>query len=160
MEKWEERGRAGWRSGSEKSWEGEDAQQIMLMCTVSMGGLQAEQQQAGGGEKKRMKVETGEGNREVEGRMAEKMSMGARMEVAKPGREMELLWVSRQWEGRLQQQRVQDTWKRERQEQSGEVWEVFSRRSTSASHAFCQGGKSQGTAVWYRGQGRQGQAAG
>lgn len=41
---------------------------------------------------KRRKTGTAERSRE-EGRMAGKVSMGARMEVAKPGKEMELLWV-------------------------------------------------------------------
>lgn len=55
----------------------------------SWGGRQNKQDEVGGGK-------TGKGSREEEGRMAGKMSMGARMEVAKPGREVELLWVSKQ----------------------------------------------------------------
>lgn len=50
MERWEERGRAGWRSGSEKRWEGGGAQQMRPMGIVSVGGCRQDNS-AGGGKK-------------------------------------------------------------------------------------------------------------
>lgn len=57
---------------------------------ATVGGVRRQKWDEGG--------KTREGSREEEGRRMEgKMSMGARMEVVKPGREKELLWFSRQW---------------------------------------------------------------
>ena len=51
MKKWEERRRAGWRSGSEKRWEGEGAQQMRPMGIVSTGGCR--QGNSGWGEERK-----------------------------------------------------------------------------------------------------------
>lgn len=79
--------------------------------------------------------------------MQGKMSMGARMEVVKPGRKKELLWFSRQRERGLQHGWVEETGKsrgkrvQQGPAEPGEDWEVFSR--SSESHAPCEGGNSK-----------------
>lgn len=66
--------------------------------TASMGAAGRAEVGRGRREKQDEVKKTREGGRE-EGKMAGKMSVGSRIEVAKPGREMELPWVSRQQEG-------------------------------------------------------------
>lgn len=98
---------------------------------ATVGGGRREKQDEG--------RKTGEGSRGEEWKMAGKMSMGARMEVAEPGREVELLWASGQMGGRYRQERAQQG-----PAQLGEDWEVFSRRSSSASRAPLRGGEEHG----------------
>lgn len=77
--------------------------------------------------------------------MAGKMRMGARTEVAKAGREMELLWVSWQQERGLQHGWVGDAGKGGGKGEPSKGWSGQGRTGRcSAGEAPCEGGKGEG----------------